>query len=120
MQCHSLNVSAMIMINLIPYLEGSSFVGVNFLSAETSAFIIATYKGYKGSILNSGTLIGNGSTTITGYSYIYGEVVHIKGSAGHQVDVNQKSYIKEYFSDCGAVKGACDHWEMGGLKAQDP
>jgi hypothetical protein len=32
-------------------------------------------------------------------------VVHIKGSAGHQVDANQKSYIKEYFSDCGAVTG---------------
>jgi hypothetical protein len=51
----------MIMINLIPYIGGSSVVGVNFLPAETATFTIANYKGYKGSILNSGTVLDSGS-----------------------------------------------------------
>jgi hypothetical protein len=86
--------------NLIPYLGGTSVVGATFLPAETAAFNIATYKGYSGGILTSGTTTGTGTLAITAYSYLSGDVVHVKGTAGHQANATQKNYIKDYFSDC--------------------
>jgi len=94
---------------IIPYLGGSSVVGANFLPAETAALNIATHKGYMGSILTSGTVIGSGPTAITEFSYLSGEVVHIKGNAGHQTNATQKTYIKDYFSDCETVAGIEDN-----------
>ncbi|MCE2997693.1 MAG: T9SS type A sorting domain-containing protein [Cyclobacteriaceae bacterium] len=88
---------------IIPYLGGTSAVGANFLPAETAAFTLATYKGYTGNMLTSGTTIGSASTLITEYSYLSGDVVHIKGSAGHQANATQKNYIANYFSDCDVV-----------------
>ena len=85
---------------LIPYNGGLSNVGATFLPAETAAHIIATHKGYTGSILTSGTTIGTGSLEITEYSYLFGDVVHLKGSAQHQANPTQKNYITDYFSDC--------------------
>jgi poly(3-hydroxybutyrate) depolymerase len=85
---------------LIPYNGGLSNVGATFLPAETAAHIIATHKGYTGSILTSGTTIGTGSLEITAYSYLFGDVVHLKGSAQHQANPTQKNYITDYFSDC--------------------
>jgi poly(3-hydroxybutyrate) depolymerase len=93
---------------IIPYLGGPSNVGANFLPAETAAFYIATYKGYTGSILTAGTAIGTGSTAITEFSYLSGNVVHIKGNAAHQVNATQKTYITGYFSDCAPVVGIED------------
>lgn len=90
---------------LIPYNGGLSNVGATFLPAETAAFTIATYKGYKGSLLNSGTTIGTGTLEITAYSYVSGDVVHVKGTAGHQTNATQKSFISDYFSDCEPVLG---------------
>jgi hypothetical protein len=86
---------------IIPYLGGSSVVGANFLPAETSAFNIATFKGYSGSILTSGTTMG--SPIVIEYSYLSGQVVHIKGNAGHTADATEKGYIKSYFSNCDAL-----------------
>jgi poly(3-hydroxybutyrate) depolymerase len=87
--------------NLIPYNGGfSPNIGATFLPAETAAHIIATHKGYTGSILTSGTTIGSGNLAITAYSYLSGDVVHVKGTAGHQANATQKNYIKVYFSDC--------------------
>ncbi len=83
--------------SLIPYLGGNSVVGANFLSADTAAFYIATYKGYQGGIITTGTTMGN--PVITEYSYLSGDVVHIKGDAGHQANASQKNYITDYFSD---------------------
>lgn len=91
--------------SLIPYLGGTSVVGATFLPAETAAFNIATYKGYSGSILTSGTTTGTGNLTITAYSYLSGDVVHLKGAAGHQVNATQKNYITNYFSDCATTLG---------------
>jgi hypothetical protein len=86
---------------LIPYNGGlSPNIGATFLPAETAALNIATYKGYTGSILTSGTTTGNGNLAITAYSYLSGDVVHVKGTAGHQANATQKNYIKNYFSDC--------------------
>lgn len=94
---------------IIPYLGGSSVVGANFLPAETAALNIAKYKGYTGSILTSGKEIGSGTTVITEFSYLSGDVVHIKGNAGHQANATQKTYITDYFSDCKTVLGIEDN-----------
>jgi poly(3-hydroxybutyrate) depolymerase len=95
---------------LIPYNGGlSPNIGATFLPAETAAHIIATHKGYTGSILTSGTTIGTGSLEITEYSYLFGDVVHLKGSAQHQANPTQKNYIKSYFSDCVPTVGIKKH-----------
>jgi len=91
---------------LIPYNGGlSPNIGATFLPAETAAYVIATYKGYTGSLLTTGTTTGTGSLEITEYSYLSGNVVHIKGSAGHQANASQKNYITNYFSDCATTVG---------------
>jgi poly(3-hydroxybutyrate) depolymerase len=84
--------------NIIPYQGGTSVVGVNFLPAETAAFNIAKLKGYTGGIMSSGVATGNPS--ITEFSYLARNVVHIKGSAAHGTDATQRNYIKNYFLDC--------------------
>ncbi len=90
---------------IIPYLGGTSVVGANFLPAESAAFNIAAFKGYTGSILSTGTVIGSGPNAITEYAYLDGDVVHLKGNAGHQSNTTQKNYIKNYFSDCEEATG---------------
>jgi poly(3-hydroxybutyrate) depolymerase len=94
---------------IIPYLGGSSVVGATFLPAETAALNIATYKGYTGSFVTPGTEIGSGTSAITEFSYLSGNVVHLKGNAGHQANASQKTYITNYFSDCGTAVGIKDN-----------
>jgi poly(3-hydroxybutyrate) depolymerase len=94
---------------LIPYNGGLSLVGATFLPAETAAFTIATYKGYTGSLLTTGTTAGSGSLVITAYSYLSGDVVHVKGTAQHSINATQKAFISDYFSDCDAVLGIEDY-----------
>ncbi|MDP4813944.1 MAG: T9SS type A sorting domain-containing protein [Saprospiraceae bacterium] len=86
--------------NLIPYLGGTSVVGVSFLAAETAALTIAKYKGHTNNILATGVTMGDPS--ITEFSYLSGDVVHLKGNAMHGTNATQRSYIKKYFSDCQA------------------
>jgi poly(3-hydroxybutyrate) depolymerase len=86
--------------NLIPYLGGTSVVGVSFLAAESAALTIAKYKGHTNNILATGVTMGDPS--ITEFSYLSGDVVHLKGNAMHGTNATQRSYIKKYFSDCQA------------------
>ncbi len=88
---------------IIPYLGGNSAVGANFLPADTATFYIATYKGYQEGVIPTGTTMGN--PVITEYSYLSGDVVHIKGDAGHQANDTEKNYVTDYFSDCDLVTG---------------
>ncbi len=83
---------------IIPYEGGASRVGLTLLPAETAAYNIAQLKGYSGSLLTLGTEIGSGVSAITEFEYLSGEVVHLKGSAGHQLNSAQKSYITEFFA----------------------
>lgn len=83
---------------IIPYDGGNSVVGVDFLDAETAAFNIASNQGYSGGKTTTGTTIG--SPEITEYSYLSGDVVHIKGDAEHGTNATQKEYIKSFFEDC--------------------
>jgi poly(3-hydroxybutyrate) depolymerase len=83
---------------IIPYSGGTSVVGIDFLPAETAAYKIALNQGYTGSQLTSGITMGN--PQITEYSYLSGDVVHIKGDAAHDTNNTQLDYIKDYFLDC--------------------
>jgi hypothetical protein len=75
-------------------------VGVSFLAAETAALTIAKYKGYPNNMLATG--VTNGDPSISEFSYLSGDVVHLKGNAMHGTNATQRSYIKKYFSDCQA------------------
>ena len=88
---------------IIPYDGGNSVVGVDFLDAETAAFNIASNQGYSGGKTTTGTIIGR--PEITEYSYLSGDVVHIKGDAEHGTNITQREYIKNYFSDCNIDLG---------------
>lgn len=83
---------------VIPYKGGKSFVGVSFLSAESASYHIAKNQGYTGSQLEAGTSIGN--PTVFEFSYLSGNVTHIKGNDGHSMNKTQADYVKEFFSDC--------------------
>ncbi len=80
---------------LIPYTGGPS-LGVNFLDAQLAAYIVAQSQGYTGSQLQgNGTQIGTSSNYE--YAYLSGQVVHIRGNAGHGTDTTQKEYVSNFF-----------------------
>lgn len=84
---------------IIPYSGGSSVVGLNFLHAEAAAHAIATNQGYTGSMLSDlGTPIG--TPVVYEYSYLSGNVVHLKGDAQHSINSTQEEYVKSFFGDC--------------------
>ena len=67
----------------IPYLGGNSKVGLDFLNAEDAIFYIAKNQGFTGEKLPpEGSALGN--PIIFEYSYLSGDVVHIKGNASTQ------------------------------------
>ena len=81
----------------IPYLGGNSNVGLDFLNAEDAIFYIALNQGFTGDKLrSSGTPLSD--PVIFEYSYLSGNVVHIKGNAEHSVNSSQLEYIKNFFS----------------------
>jgi poly(3-hydroxybutyrate) depolymerase len=92
---------------IIPYSGGTSVVGIDFLPAETATYNIALNQGYTGSQLTSGITMGN--PQITEYSYLSGDVVHIKGDAAHDTNNTQLDYIKDYFLDCADVLNIDDY-----------
>ncbi len=100
---------------LIPYQGGPSVVGVNFLDAEEAAFTIASYKGYAGSKLSSGTDIGN--PVVTEFAYSANGVIHLKGDARHGANSTQLEYITEFFSDCIVPTSIIEKRETNEIKA---
>jgi len=91
---------------VVPYNGGYSAVGIDFLDAETAAFKIAINQGYTESKITSGIKYGN--PEISEYSYLLGNVVHIKGDANHGTNATQQEYIKNYFNDCNIDLGKKD------------
>ena len=82
---------------LIPYQGGAS-VGVVFLDAQFSTFLIAQSQGFTGNqITGNGTPIGSGPTVAFEYSYLSDQVVHLKGNANHGLNNTLSNYIHDYF-----------------------
>ena len=50
-----------------------------------------------------------GNPQITEYSYLSGDVVHLKGDAAHDVNTTQLDYLKDYFLDCADVLTIADY-----------
>ena len=83
----------------IPYHGGYSPVGIDFLDAEDAIYAIAQNQGFNGVKINwPGVPISN--PLIFEYSYLSGNVVHIRGNAQHSLNFSQMDYIKSFFDDC--------------------
>ena len=84
----------------IPYLGGSSFVGVDFLPAQLGTFRIAQLMGFTGSQLpEPGAPLGAG---VSLYSYLDGAVVHLRGFAGHGMNPVQREFLADFLDNCAA------------------
>ena len=82
----------------IPYLGGNSKVGLDFLNAEDAIFYIAKNQGFTGEKLPpEGSALGN--PIIFEYSYLSGDVVHIKGNAMHSINSSQLDYLRTFFQN---------------------
>ena len=82
----------------IPYLGGNSKVGLDFLNAEDAIFYIAKNQGFTGEKLPpEGSALGN--PIIFEYSYLSGDVVHIKGNAEHSINPSQLDYLRTFFQN---------------------
>ena len=82
----------------IPYLGGNSKVGLDFLNAEDAIFYIAKNQGFTGEKLPpEGSALG--SPIIFEYSYLSGDVVHIKGNAEHSINHSQLDYLRNFFQN---------------------
>ena len=91
---------------IIPYSGGASVVGVDFLDAEEAGLRIAESQGYTGTQIITGTQIG--LPQVTEFSYLSGQVVHLKGDAEHGINETQENYIKDFLSDCSIVNSLID------------
>ena len=82
----------------IPYLGGNSKVGLDFLNAEDAIFYIAKNQGFTGEKLPpEGSALGN--PIIFEYSYLSGDVVHIKGNSEHSINPSQLDYLGNFFQN---------------------
>ena len=82
----------------IPYLGGNSKVGLDFLNAEDAIFYIAKNQGFTGDKLPpEGSALDN--PIIFEYSYLSGNVVHIKGNAEHSINPSQLNYLRTFFQN---------------------
>ena len=81
----------------IPYSGGyRPEKALEFLHAQDAIYIIAQNHGYDGAKLpEAGIPIG--TPVVFEYPYLDGEVVHIRGNAGHITNVTQDNYIKDFF-----------------------
>lgn len=87
---------------VVPYAGGAA-LGVNFLHAQDATFAIAQSQGYTGTqISGTGTDLGS---DVFEFDYLSGQVVHLKGSAGHGLNQLQEDYIISFLEDCQVNTG---------------
>lgn len=84
---------------VIPYYGGSA-VGAVFIPSQAAIYEVAKSQGYTGSIIDGDGQEIN-SSGIFEYNYLSGQVVHIRGDAGHGLNEAQVNRISDFFSyDC--------------------
>jgi len=87
---------------IIPYFGGTSPVGVDFIPAQWAAFFVAITQGYQGDpILGMGTEIGD--TDVFEYSYLDGDVTHLRGFALHGMNPTQREYLVDFLGGCDVI-----------------
>lgn len=83
----------------IPYLGGPA-VGVNFLDSQFATYVVAQSQGYVGEQLDIGGT-PYGSPAMQEYSYLMGQVVHLQGNSGHNLNQTAINYILDFMEgDC--------------------
>ena len=94
--------------DFIPYDGGlAPASGITYLEARASAFQIARAKGYGGPPkLGAGVEIG--TTSVFKYEYLGGEVVHLRGLEGHNLNETQETFIGDFLATWPTPEAPCD------------
>lgn len=79
--------------SVVPYAGGPS-VGNFFLPAEVAAHVVALQQGHAGPPV-PGVSVGN---DLTAFTYLEGQVVHLRGGAGHGANVDQLAFAAEFLA----------------------
>ncbi|MEE2907243.1 MAG: hypothetical protein VX527_05350 [Planctomycetota bacterium] len=87
---------------VIPYQGGESGVGVTFLNAQFATYLIAQSQGYDGPpISGSGEQVGD--SDVYAYSYLNGDVTHLRGNAGHGINQTQQEFMVDFLRNCDVI-----------------
>jgi poly(3-hydroxybutyrate) depolymerase len=90
---------------VIPYEGGQSPVGLSFLPAEQAAYMIARLMGYEGEQFEGpGEPLGS---DVFVHPYLDGQVVMLRGFAGHGMNPVQEQYLKNFLMDCEVLPEPC-------------
>ena len=90
---------------VIPYEGGQSPVGLSFLPAEQAAYLIAGLMGHKGAQFEGpGDPLGS---DVFVHPYLDGQVVMLRGFAGHGMNPVQEQYLKNFLMDCEVLPEPC-------------
>lgn len=81
----------------VPYAGGTA-MGVNFLSAQESAFALAKSQGYTGNIIPDGGGVYYGTNQTYYYSYLGGQVTHYKTGNTHTVEPYQQEIVRSFMT----------------------
>ncbi len=81
----------------VPYAGGTA-MGVNFLSAQESAFALAKSQGYTGNIIPDGSGVFYGTNDTYYYSYLGGQVTHYKTGNTHTVETYQQEIVRSFMT----------------------
>lgn len=81
---------------IIPYYGGWA-MGIYYINSLEASHIIANSQGYNSSILTEENGVELGSTSVYEYSYLSGQVTHLRGFAEHYINETQRQYILDYF-----------------------
>ncbi len=101
--------------DFIPYYGGPSSVGVDFIPAQWSIFFVALTQGYQCQpIIGDGVLV-EGDTFE--YVYLNGDVVHVRGFAGHGMNSIQEAYVRDFLNGCEIIAGC--HGDLTGDQVID-
>ena len=86
----------------VPYAGGSAF-GVDFLSAQESAFALAKSQGYAGNIIPDSGGIYYGTNQTYYYSYLGGQVTHYKTGTAHTLETFMQDIVKGFMTYTYAI-----------------
>ena len=90
---------------IIPYEGGQSPVGMSFLPAEYATFMIARLMGHEGEQFEGpGDPLGS---DVFVHPYLDGQVVMLRGFAGHGMNPVQTEYLTNFLMDCVAIPEPC-------------
>ena len=90
---------------VIPYEGGQSPVGLSFLPAEEATYRIAGLMGWEGEQFEGpGEPLGS---DVFVHPYLDGQVVMLRGFAGHGMNPVQEQYLKSFLMDCEVLPEPC-------------